>query len=137
MAAMTEKQAQFRATLIDRLIADTVRDLNNRLGRPAVHVVNVAIADALPVPATVAEASAQIDALKSGNLLAIARNNRETWGPVVAKLQTIVSADEIETDEVAIGRIVAAVDASQIGTPKMGQMITADSLRRTIAAKLA
>ena len=133
-ATMTEKQAQFRASLIDRLITTTVRDLNNRVGRPAIHVVNVAIADALPIPSTVAEASAQIDVLQTGNLLAVARNDRETWGPMVAKLQTIASATEIETEETRIG---TATLADGTTAPKLGQMITAASLRRTIAAKLA
>lgn len=133
-ATMTEKQAQFRATLIDQLIANSVRDLNNRVGRPAIHVVNVAIADALPVPATIAEASAHIDLLKTGNLLAIARNDRETWGGIVAKLQTITSADDVQTDEVQIG-IATLADRST--APKMGRMITAASVRRTIAVALA
>lgn len=134
MTAMSEKQATFRTDLIDRLVTTTVRDLNNRTGRPAIHVVNVAIADALPVPTTMAEASEQIDLLKSGNLLAIARSDRETWGPLVAKLQTITSATEIETEETRIGTATLA-DGST--APKMGQMITAASLRRTIAAALA
>lgn len=80
---MTEKQAAYHA--------DLVRQAAPGEGDPNVvrKVVNYYLARHLPAPRTPAEASAQIDALKSGMVLH-AKKNQEWARPVLEKLDAVL-----------------------------------------------
>lgn len=96
MATMTEKQANYRTSLIEKNLVDAKRTypIKNARGKAQV-LVNVALLVSLPEPQTVAEASSQIDALKSDGigLWASQQPNNDWAQDALAKLTAAWGAD--------------------------------------------
>jgi len=133
MAAMTEKQAMYRDALIAQNLAAIAQKINatHYRAEKADLIARAALIVNLPTPADRMSASEQIDALKSGGVVSLAR--RQGWGQRImealaarigqdqdAWVAAVETADWLAT-EYRRGGIVEKV--------VVGKMATADTLK--------
>lgn len=118
---MTEKQATYRAALIDQYLDHCAQQYaTKKAGIRERYLMDAAFVAALPTPASVADASAQIDALKALRITIYAQQHIDwgtdvqskivaAWGSQPAAWAPVASRHNAIVDRIDIAATLAEV----------------------------